>query len=402
MLVTKRKGMWHMSFFYTHIPTGEQKRFRKSTGLPALKKHQPQALRMASEMRNVLCHTPTPNSLPSTQEEPQDQDGLFSKVASAYVDTLKAKGLKRSTLKSYDSILRIHLLPAFGNTPVSEITTKKVDTWFSTLIGANQKPLSKKTRNNIINFLSEIFAKAVVWEHCKENPIKPISRSKNEEKQMLFWSLEERDAFLVTANQSQQPHIFPLFATFLFTGMRVGEVLALQWEDVDLIHHTIHIQRNFVVDRVTTPKSGKSRYVQICSFLVGVLQQYQSTTQKSTGLVFSRKDGSHLSNEMLRKPFEKICKKAHIKKIRMHDMRHTFASLALMEGVDVPTVQKWLGHKDIQTTMRYIKLLPEHLQEQSKKLNPNAELIRICKGGSERESHPKSHTLNQNPTTNDH
>ncbi len=87
---------------------------------------------------------------------------------------------------------------------------------------------------------------------------------------------------------------------------------------------------------------------------------------------------------------------------RMHDIGHISTSLTLMDGVDVPTVQKWLGHKDIQTTMRYIKLLPKHLQEQSKKLNPNAELNRICKGSSERESHPKSYTLNQNPTTNDH
>ena len=58
----------------------------------------------------------------------------------------------------------------------------------------------------------------------------------------------------------------------------------------------------------------------------------------------------------------------------MHDMRHTFASLALMSGVDVPTVQKWLDHKDIQTTMRYIKLLPQHMQEQAKKLTPNLEV----------------------------
>ena len=61
----------------------------------------------------------------------------------------------------------------------------------------------------------------------------------------------------------------------------------------------------------------------------------------------------------------------------MHDMRHTFASLALMDGVDVPTVQKWLGHKDIQTTMRYIKLLPQHMQDQANKLTPNLVLDQL-------------------------
>ena len=75
--------------------------------------------------------------------------------------------------------------------------------------------------------------------------------------------------------------------------------------------------------------------------------------------------------------FAKFCKQAKVTKIRMHDMRHTFASLALMDGVDVPTVQKWLGHKNIQTTMRYIKLLPQHMQEQSTKLNPNLTLDQL-------------------------
>lgn len=155
-----------------------------------------------------------------------------------------------------------------------------------------------------------------------------------------------------------------------------------------------------MVDHETSPKSGKTRIIQICQFLVDVLTEYKDGNKKRA-LVFSQSNGSHLSNDVLRKPFLRLCAQANVKPIRMHDMRHTFASLALIEGVDVPTVQKWLGHKDIQTAMRYIKLLPEHLQEQSKKLNPNAELIRICKDGSERESHPKSHTLNQNPTTND-
>ena len=80
---------------------------------------------------------------------------------------------------------------------------------------------------------------------------------------------------------------------------------------------------------------------------------------------------------LLHKEILRIIKKANVTRIRMHDMRHTFASLALMDGVDVPTVQKWLGYKDIQTTMRYIKLLPQYMQEQSTKLNPNLTLDQL-------------------------
>ena len=374
-LITKRNGYWHMNFTYVDPKTKKQKRYRGSTKLLALSQNKPEALRMALEMRNVLLHSKNkPKTKPKKQTKASPE--LFSTIASNYMETLKAKGLKQSTLKSYDSILRIHLLPKFGDTPVSQITTRIVDMWFATLKGMNNQPLSSKTRDNIINFFSEILSKALAWKLCKENPVKLISRSKNDDTEMLFWSIEERDTFLKTTAQ-KSPKFFPIFATFLFTGMRVGEILALRWEHVDLSKKTIHVQKNFVVDRETSPKSGKSRKVQICSWLLKVLQKYQHETKQTKGLLFSRSNGRHLSNGILRTPFLQLCKEAQVKQIRMHDMRHTFASLALMDGVDVPTLQKWLGHKDIQTTMRYIKLLPEHMQKQSKKINPKGSLWKL-------------------------
>lgn len=372
-LLTKRNGYWYISFYYTNKVTGDAGRYRKSSNLSATKPNKTEALRMAMEIRNALSHSnTTPKKKTRKQEVPED---AFFKIAQDYMSTLKAKGLKKSTLKAYNSILRTHLLPQFANSSVSEMTTKMVDTWFSGLRSAKNTPLSKKTRNNIINFLSEIMAKAVVWEHCKENPIKAISRSKREDKDMLFWSKEERDTFLVTVSQ-QSPRFFPIFATFLFTGMRIGEILALRWNHIDLEKGTIHVQKNFVVDHETSPKSGKTRIIQICQFLVEVLTEYKGSNKKRA-LVFSRSNGSHLSNDVLRKPFLRLCAQANVKPIRMHDMRHTFASLALMDGVDVPTVQKWLGHKDITTTMRYIKLLPDHMRQEAQKLNPNASLYAL-------------------------
>ena len=373
-LIKKQKGYWYMDFTYTHKPTSKKKRCRKSTKFSATKQNKIQAMKMALELQDVLSHCEYEiENNPKQDREPED---LFSKVAHDYMETLKAKGLKTSTLRSYDSILCNHLLPKFSCIPVSQITTKIVDMWFSTLKGVRDQLLSKKTRNNIINFLSEIFGKAVVWGYCKENPIKHISRSKPEEKDMLFWSKDERDTFLETIAQ-KEPRFLPIFATFLFTGMRVGEILALKWEHIDFSNKTIHVQRNWVKGEETTPKSGKSRFIQICDFLVDILLEHQKKCQNKKGLVFSKDDGGYLSNDLLRRPFLHLCKEAGVKRIRMHDMRHTFASLALMDGVDVPTVQKWLGHKDIQTTMRYIKLLPKHMQEQSKKLNPNLSILQL-------------------------
>ena len=374
-LIKKRNGYWYMNFSYTKS-NGEVGRCRQSTKLAATRNNKPEALRMALAMRTALLQSeeesPKKNAKKqsSSKETPISRPDIFDSVAKEYIKTLEAKGLRKSTLKGYRSMLRIHLLPQFGKTPVSDIKTRRVDKWFSSLKGHNNKPLSGKTRNNIINFLAEIMSKAVAWEYCKENPIKSISRSKLQEKEMLFWSEKERDTFLSTVSEHSPEH-FPLFATFLFTGMRVGEVLALKWEHINLAKSTIIICSNYVEKETTNPKSGTFRFIQICPFLCDVLQNYKEATGKQKGLVFPTPAGKNSSNDRIRRPFERLVKKANVKKIRIHDMRHTFASLALMAGVDVPTVQKWLGHKDIQTTMRYIKLLPEHMQEQAKKLTAN-------------------------------
>ena len=384
-LLKEHNGFWYTNFSYTKSK-GKYARCRKSTKLKATRTNKPEVLRIALAMHSALLQSKSEileQQNQSVQGEVVDEASseskspkpveFFSKVATDYLKTLEAKGLKKSTLKAYRSILRIHLLPQFGKTPISAITTRSVDKWFSSLKGHNNKPLSGKTRNNIINFLAEIMSKAVAWEYCKENPVKHISRSKLKDQEMLFWSKEERDLFLSTASR-HSPTFFPMFATFLFTGMRVGEIIALKWEHIDLANSTIHVQENYVENELTVPKSGKSRFIQICPFLCDVLQKHQDKTGKQKGIVFPTPKGAYSSNDRFRRPFERLVKKANIKKIRMHDMRHTFASLALMSGVDVPTVQKWLGHTDIQTTMRYIKVLPQHMQEQAKKLTPNLEV----------------------------
>lgn len=182
---------------------------------------------------------------------------------------------------------------------------------------------------------------------------------------MKFWKKEEQEAFLKSVAKTD-PKYFALFATFLFTGMRVGEALALRWKNINLKRKIIHIRLNFAEGKEGLPKSKKSRSVQICNFLAEVLTEYKDETGKNS-LVFHRKDGSHLSNSIIRRPFLRNIELSKVELIRMH-VRHTFASLSLMQGVDVVTIKKWLGHKDIQTTMRYVKVLEEFLYEESQKI----------------------------------
>ena len=357
-LITKRNGYWHMDFSYVHPETKKQKRYRGSTKLASLSQNKSKALRMALEMRNALSHSEITNKT----ENNVPKEPLFSDIAKEYMEMMQ---LSPSSRKSYNSILRIHLLPRFGNIPLTNITTRMIDHWFGTFRGV-EKDLSMKTKKNIRAFLSQIFAKAVAWKYCSENPVLGAEKVRLEEKEMLFWRTEERDAFLESVAKTD-PNYFAAFATFLFTGMRVGEILALHWKNIDLNRSVIHVRLNYVEGIEKLPKSKKTRSIQICDFLLEVLKQHKEKNNVHS-LVFPNKNGSHRTNSMFRRPFLRNIELAGVQKIRLHDMRHTFASLSLMQGVDLVTIQKWLGHKDITTTMKYVKVLEEHLYQESKKL----------------------------------
>ena len=243
--------------------------------------------------------------------------------------------------------------------------------WFAKLEGISGD-ISLKTKKNIRTLLSQVLSKAVAWSYIDNNPINGTEKIRIEEEEMKFWTKEEREDFLKSVAKTDKKY-FPLFATLLFTGMRVGELFALQWKNVDLKRKIIHIRENYVDGEVRIPKSKKTRSVQICDFLVQVLKKHKEQADRYS-LVFHRGDGSYLSNSMIRRPFLRNIELSEVERIRIHDLRHTFASLSLMQGVDVVSIQKWLGHKDLATTMRYVKVRDEFLRAESQKLGNGLDL----------------------------
>ncbi len=151
-----------------------------------------------------------------------------------------------------------------------------------------------------------------------------------------------------------------VFLTLANTGMRLGELINLEWTDVDFERRTITIK----VKDFWEPKNSKPRVIPMTNKLVEVLKDLK----KDSRWVFTTRNGRQLNRNHLRERLVKVCMNIGIELANIHTFRHTFASHLIMKGVDLPTIQKLMGHSDIKTTMIYAHLAPEHLKSAIEKL----------------------------------
>jgi integrase len=146
-----------------------------------------------------------------------------------------------------------------------------------------------------------------------------------------------------------------IFITAAFTGMRTGELRALRWRDVDFPRSVVRVRASYAAGELSFPKSGKVRSVPMVDEVAVKLARL-SEREHFTGnddLVFAEADGSWLNDDRLRRRYELAMKESGIRRLRFHDLRHTFGSLAITRA-DIVEVQAWMGHANIQTTMRYL------------------------------------------------
>jgi integrase len=282
----------------------------------------------------------------------------------------------RSSLDNFKEFLKHHPKITF----LSQINAKLIDQYKiyrkNELVNPNGKPvmdgdrvspLTQKgvkahTINTDLKVLSTMFNLAVKWEYLKENPARKVTRLKvNDAKPPRFLSKDEIKRLL----DNSPEHLFPIFFTFLNTGMRKGELENLEWSDIDLRRKKIRIRRK----EFWKPKTDE-RDIPINPPLLRLLSDLKRNNDKGlkSNFVFPHKDGGRIKTK-LREELIKVARKADIEDLtKLHSLRHTFASHLVMGGVDLPTVKKLMGHSDIQTTMVYAHLAPDHLSEAVDKL----------------------------------
>jgi integrase len=289
---------------------------------------------------------------------------LIKKWKENYLPVQQQLGrLKPSTIRSYQSNLDGHVGPFFGAMQLAEVSLASVQEFIKTLLG---KGLSAKTIGNVIVILKEMFKHAVQWEYLDADPVQYVERPRGEDKEMDVLTPEEVRRLL----DAQEEPLRTLLLTAVLTGMRQGELFGLQWEDIDFARHQVHVRRSLWHGTLGTPKSRRSRRaIDMPPTLERALQQL-STTRRSE-FVFCSERGTPLDADNLRhRVFPEALRRAQLRRIRFHDLRHTYTSLLIAHNAHPKYIQAQLGHASIQTTLdRYGHLMPQLHQAEAQKLD---------------------------------
>ena len=162
---------------------------------------------------------------------------------------------------------------------------------------------------------------------------------------------------LVRAAASEQDAA--IYLTAAFTGLRRGELIALRWRDVGFAGSVIRVRGNYAGGSVTSPKSGKVRSVPMAPDVAQALASLGGRKDWSSDddLVFAGEAGGYLDGSALRRRYTAALKRAGLRPLRFHDLRHTFGT-RMIAHADIRRVQEWMGHADIKTTMRYLHYAP--------------------------------------------
>ena len=283
-------------------------------------------------------------------------DAIFADAAAEYLRYIaEDRGRRPTTVSDYESIIRVHLLPAFGRDRIEDITPGDIDAFQArlSLREYQGQRITPRTRNKVLNVLSAIIKRAKKVWGLPLNPTADLERHPDRSSgDIEVYSPEEVHALLRAAADERDAAIF---ATAAFAGLRMGELRALRCRDVDFTRSVIRVRASYAEGQVSTPKSGKVRSVPMVE---DVAQRLARLSERGSfvgedDLVFCEVDGNWMQDDRLRRRYFGALKTAGLRRLRFHDLRHTFGSLAVSRA-DIVEVQAWMGHADIQTTMRYL------------------------------------------------
>lgn len=262
--------------------------------------------------------------------------------------------VRPSSHQTYRGYLDHHIAPYIGSIPLEKLSTMDLQKLYRKLmsngrverIEAEHQPkgLSAKTVRNIHQVISSAMDFAVAQKILTENPCKTVSLPKVEHKEMHTIPSNQLQAFLAEAKATG---VYEMYYIALATGLRRGELLGLKWQDIDWENGILTVRRQVARvngEIVEAPLKTKNSYrtVSISPQAAEVLRQQKSQTRDQ--YVFPSPNGGPISPDSVNHMLQRVLERAGIPKVRFHDLRHTFATLALQNGVDIKTVSGMLGH----------------------------------------------------------
>ncbi|MCW5827880.1 MAG: site-specific integrase [Deltaproteobacteria bacterium] len=334
------KEVWVVDIDFTH-PDGRRERIRK---------HSPVNTRRGAEqyereVRNALLkgeYKKKKEEIPETQPIP-----TFKAFSIEFVNTYAKMNNKPSEIHNKERMLRTHLNPYFGSRPLDSITTRDIETYKAKKI---ESGLSPKSVNNHLAVAGRMFRIAKKWEVIGKTP--EVSFLKVKLPDYDFLDFREAERLIAGAD----PEWRAMIVVALRTGMRLGELRALRWQDVDLVAGKLFVRQAAWNDVIGTPKSGRPREIPLSN---DARQSLKAHRHLRGEYVFAGKSGDMLHKAETKWPLRRAWRKAGLREVGWHMLRHTFASHLAMKGVPLKAIQELLGHADIHMTMRYAHMSPD-------------------------------------------
>ena len=282
-------------------------------------------------------------------------DMTFESLVVLYFEDLSTR-LKENTLETKKYLMELKIAPFFNKLKLSEITPNTIRAWQRKILQYTNEKTGKKYSQTYIktmnNQLVAIFNYAVRFYNLKENPChKAGSIGKKNADEMNIWSIEEFKKF-ISSEKLINPIARTDFQTLFWTGLRIGELLALTREDIDLEKKTLRVNKSYQRlkgrDIITTPKTPRSnRIIEISDNLANVLENYFEKLYdlKKKDRIFP------CTKYLFEHEIKRIAKAENMESIRLHDLRHSHASLLIHLGVNPVLISKRLGHEKVETTL---------------------------------------------------
>lgn len=345
-------GKWYASFYYTDWQ-GKRKR-KKKEGF----KTQREAKAFEYDFLN---------------KSKADSTMTFKNLIELYLEDCKTR-LKPTTYQTKQYVIKDKIAPYFNDMAVSDITVTTVRKWQNELLNKDFTPTYVHKINGdlsaIMNFAVKYYAL----------PFNPVSRcgsiGKARADTMQFWTLEEYNRFIAAV---KKPEFHFLFELLFYTGMREGEALALTLNDFDFTAHELSINKSLATVNgktiIQTPKTTKSvRKIAIPDFICDNVKEYVK-------IIYGYKPNQRIfmtNKHTIAHEMQRCCKESGVKKIRVHDIRHSHASLLVELGFPILLISERLGHENINTTLQtYSHLYPNKQSEVADKLQELNKMVRF-------------------------
>ncbi len=276
--------------------------------------------------------------------------------------------VKRSSYLKYESVINTELMPRFGDLKLATLDVGRIQDWITRL---STRDLSASTINTYYAVLRKMLEDAVKYDYIYRNPAAKVDRPKIPKSEIIYLKPKEIGRLLRAVEDRPLDHA--ILFLLAMTGLRIGEALALTWSDIDLVTQTIAVNKTTHAGEVSSPKtSGSNRNVRFPEVLKTELMTFTLSQSISPGdHVFSTRNGTALDrNHVRNRILAPALKKAGLKHVSVHSLRHSYATIMIDHGENLKFIQNQLGHSSMRVTFdRYGHLLPAAGDEAMKRLD---------------------------------